>query len=133
LAGVAGFSEIAGLLAQRLDRLNRAVGVGPGLGVEGDDIGPGGGEGLQIGVDRRDHQVNVERLGGVRAQGLHHHRADRDVGDEVAVHHVDMDPVGPGGVNRAHFLAQAGKIGGEDRRRNQRHRHGRQSRQQGLA
>ena len=33
----------------------------------------------------------------------------------MAVHHVDMDPVGAGGVDRAHLLAQPGEIGGEDR------------------
>ena len=32
----------------------------------------------------------------------------------MAVHHVDMDDVGAGGVDGADFLAQFGKIGGED-------------------
>ena len=58
----------AGLLAERLDRLDRAVDVRPGFGVDGDDVGPGLGERLEPQVDRRDHQVDVERLGGVRAQ-----------------------------------------------------------------
>jgi hypothetical protein len=34
----------------------------------------------------------------------------------MAVHDVDMDPVGAGGIDRAHFLAQLRKIGGKDRR-----------------
>ena len=34
----------------------------------------------------------------------------------MAVHHVDMDPVGAGRVDRPHLLAQTGEIGGEDRR-----------------
>ena len=33
----------------------------------------------------------------------------------MAVHHVDMDPVGPGRVDRPHLLAQSGEIGREDR------------------
>ena len=33
----------------------------------------------------------------------------------MAVHHVDVDPVGAGLVDRAHFLAQPGEIGREDR------------------
>ena len=33
----------------------------------------------------------------------------------MAVHHVDMDPVGAGRVDRAHLLAQPREIGGEDR------------------
>ena len=35
----------------------------------------------------------------------------------MAVHHVDMDPVGAGRVDRAHLLAQPREIGGEDRGR----------------
>jgi hypothetical protein len=33
----------------------------------------------------------------------------------MPVHHVDMDPVGSGFVDRADFLAEPGEIGGEDR------------------
>ena len=89
--------------------------VRPGLGMDGDDVGAGLGEGVEERVDRRDHQMDVERLGGVRAERLHHRRADREVGHEMAVHHVDVDPVGAGLVDRAHFLAEPGEVGGEDR------------------
>ena len=100
-----------------------AVKVRPGLGMDGDDVGPGLGEGVEEIVDRRNHQMDVERLGAVRAKRLHHRRADRQVGDEMPVHHVDVDPVGAGGVDRAHLLAEAGKIGGQDRRGNERAGH----------
>ena len=33
----------------------------------------------------------------------------------MAVHHVDVDPVGAGLVDRAHFLAELGEVGGQDR------------------
>ena len=33
----------------------------------------------------------------------------------MPVHHVDVDPVGAGGVDRAHFLAELGEVGGQDR------------------
>jgi hypothetical protein len=33
----------------------------------------------------------------------------------MAIHDVDMDPVGTGGIDRAHLLAEFGKIGREDR------------------
>ncbi len=33
----------------------------------------------------------------------------------MAVHHVDVDPVGAGGLDGAHFLAELGEIGGQDR------------------
>ena len=63
-------------------------------------------------------------FGGVRPERLHHPRADGDVGDEMAVHHVDVDPVGAGLVDRADLLAEPGEVGGQDRRGNQRSGHG---------
>ena len=54
------------------------------------------------------------------SQRFHHHRPDREVGNEVAVHHIDVDPVSPGGVKRAHLFAQPGKVGRKDRGRDQR-------------
>jgi len=41
---------------------------------------------------------------------------DRDVGHEVSVHDVHMDPVGAGRVDGAHLLAELGEVGGEDGR-----------------
>ena len=112
----AGIHGHAGLLAERADCLQRAVDVRPGFDVHGDDVGAGLCEGFEIRIARRDHQVHIERLFGVAADRLHHIRADGDVGNEMAVHDVDMDPVGAGGIDRAHFLAELGEIGGEDRR-----------------
>ena len=37
-----------------------------------------------------------------------------EVGHEVAVHDVDMDPVGAGRVDGAHLLAKPREVGGED-------------------
>jgi hypothetical protein len=33
----------------------------------------------------------------------------------IPISAVDVDPVGPGLVDRAHFLAEPGEIGGQDR------------------
>ena len=106
----------AGLLAERADRLQRAVDMRARLDMHGDDVGAGLGEGFQIGVAWRDHQVHVEQLPAVWAQRLHDVGADRDVGHEMAVHDVDMDPVGPGGIDRAHLLAELCEVGGQDGR-----------------
>ena len=106
----------AGLLAERLDVLERAVEVRPSLGMDGDDVGAGLGESVEEQVDRRNHQMDVERLRRVRAERFHHARADGEVGNEMAVHHVDVDPVGARLVDRADFLAELGEVGGEDRR-----------------
>jgi hypothetical protein len=88
---------------------------GPASGWTVIDVRARLGEGIEKRVDRRDHQVDVERLGRMRPQRLHHRRADRDVGHEMAVHHVDMDPVGAPPRRSRDLLAQLGEIGGKDR------------------
>ena len=62
----AGIHGDAGLLAERADRLQRAVDVRAGLDMNGDVVGAGLGEGFEIGIARRDHQMHVERFLGVR-------------------------------------------------------------------
>jgi len=84
------------------------------LGVDGNDVGASLGEGLDIGVDGIDHQMNVENPVGMRTQRFHHARPEGDVGHEVSIHHIEMNPVGAGGGDIAHFLAEPGEIGGED-------------------
>ena len=56
----AGVERDAGLLAERADRLQRAVHVRAGLDMHGDDVGARLGEGFEIGIARRDHQMGVE-------------------------------------------------------------------------
>ena len=67
--------------------------VGSG-GVEGDAGGAGLGEGLDPAQGVVDHEVAVEEGGGeALAQRLHHGGAERDVGHEMAVHDVHVQPV----------------------------------------
>ena len=100
--------------AEAADRLQRAVDMRAGLGVQRDDIGAGIDEGADQRVDRADHQMYIERLVAMRPQRLHDGRADCQVGHEMPVHHIDMDPVGTGVGNRAHLVAETGEIGGQD-------------------
>src|SRR3989338_3011802 len=52
----------------------------------------------------------VERQIGCLAQGPHHRHADADVGDEVAVHHVDVQQAAAGGLELRDLLAQTGEV-----------------------
>ena len=63
----AGIEHDAGLLAELADGLERAVQVRARLRVDADDVSAGLGEGFEIGIDRRDHQMHVEGLRRVRA------------------------------------------------------------------
>ena len=49
------------------------------------------------------------------AQALHHRQPDRQVGHEVVVHHVDVQPVGRA-LDGAHLVGEVGEVGGEDAR-----------------
>ena len=60
--------------------------------------------------------MNIERLGAVRTKRFYHRRADRDIGDEMAIHDIDMDPVAASEVDSLHLFAQPRKIGGENGR-----------------
>ena len=62
--------------------------------MESDDAGPRRGEVWHDSVDRLDHQVNVDRRGdAVVTQRLEHHWANRQVGDIVVIHNVEMDDI----------------------------------------
>src|SRR5215472_12880317 len=59
--------------------------------------------------------MRVEDLFCMRPQRLDDIGAVRDVRNEMPVHHVEMDPVGPGRIDRVDLLAKPGKIRREDR------------------
>ena len=88
----------------------------PGLGVNRQNVGAGFGKGIEIGVGRRNHQMDVDDQRRVRAQRLDHHRPDGNVGNEMPVHDIDMDVIGAGSGDRTDFRPQIGEIRRQDRR-----------------
>ena len=78
------------------------------LGVDGDDIRPGLAEHGDVGGGVFQHQVHVEHLGALVPQGGHNLGAHAQVGHEVAVHDVDVEPLGRGGLG--HLAAQGGEV-----------------------
>jgi hypothetical protein len=62
--------------------------------------------------------VDIERLFGKRPDGVGDGRTYRDVRHKMAIHHVDVDPVGASSLDRANLVAQPGEIGRKNRRRN---------------
>ena len=112
--GVAGLMTTPGRHAVLDDVLEGAVQVAADLLLDGDHVGAGLGEGGDEGVGILDHQVAVERELGDRADGLDHGRAEGDVGDEVAVHDVDVDDGAAAALGRGDFVGEMGEVGGED-------------------
>ena len=111
--GVAGFSTTPARLPSARMACSERCGCGPASGCRHDVVGAGLGEGGEVGIGRADHQVHVERQARVRAQRLQHQRAEAEVGDEMAVHDVQVQPVGAGGLDRLDLVAQAGEVGGQ--------------------
>ena len=56
-----------------------------------------------------DHEMNVERKLCLFAHGRDHGRAKRNVVDEMAIHDVEMDPIGAGFFNALRFLGELEK------------------------
>ena len=101
-----------GLAAVVADQREAAVDVARCFRVKRDHIGAGLGERGDQRIDRFDHQVDVDGDINVRADGFADKRPDRQIGDVVVVHHIEMDPVSPGGHNVADLLAKAREVGG---------------------
>ncbi len=111
----AGIERYPCHLAGGLDRLNGPVDMRPRLDMGGDHIGPRLGIGLDIGIDGRDHQVHVHEGRNMRAKGFDRGGAEGQVRHEMPVHHIDMDPIGALGFDRADLGAEIGEIGRENR------------------
>jgi hypothetical protein len=62
--------------------------------------------------------MRVEDFLRVRTHRLDDVGAEGNVGDEMSVHHVEMDPVGAGRIDGADLFAQFGEIRRQDRGRN---------------
>ncbi len=93
------------------------------LDVHDAAVGAGVGEAFEQHRRVVDHEVAVEEEVGVLAQRAHHDGPDREVGHEVAVHHVDVEEVGGVG-DPLHLRRELGEVGRQDRRRQLHGRHG---------
>ena len=121
LQGLGGVEHHAGLATLGLDGLHTAVHMGGGIGVETNQVGSCIGKGGGQGVYGLNHEVHINghvfAIGcfGMRLERLTNHGAKSEVGHVMVVHHVVVNPVGASGYDVAHFFAQAGKVGGQQR------------------
>ena len=84
------------------------------LDMDGDRVAAGLEELIQPAARLVDHQVRVERDLGHRAERPDGARAEREVRDEVGVHHVEVDPVGTGPDHPAHLVGEVAQVRVED-------------------
>jgi len=102
----------------RAYQCNAAGRVGAGFEVERHHIGPRLSETLHIAFRLDDHQMHVKQLAGRIAHGFQHGKPERNVGDEHAVHHVDMHPLSRTAVEHANRAVKVTEIGRKYRRGN---------------
>ena len=50
------------------------------------------------------------------SERLHNRSSNGDVGNEVSVHHIDMDSISASPLGLGHLLTQTRKVGGKNRR-----------------
>ena len=62
--------------------------------MEGDAVGAAFDEGLDIIKGADDHQMHIKKEIGHLPDGLKYGRAEREVRDEDAVHHIQVDGIG---------------------------------------
>ena len=109
--GHSGFNGIALVVFGFPDELYGTVKVGAGLGMDADKVGPGSGKGRDHQVGGLDHEVDIQLQGAGPAAGLHNDGAVGNIGNELSVHDIDVDPLGIGGLDIFKLLFQPGEVG----------------------
>ena len=107
LTGVPGLIETPAFLPSARIACSERCEMRAGLGMHGDDVGTRPWRRPRD-RDRRARSSDARRAASWCAARIafDHVRADGDVGHEMPVHHVDMDPVGAGGIDGADLLAE---------------------------
>jgi hypothetical protein len=107
------------------DMLQRAMDMRPAFGMHGEAVGPGIGESLDIGIDRRDHQMDVEGLLGVGPE-RRSPVADGDVGTKwPSITSTWIQSAPRGAPRRPHSISALAFAAESQPRKNRRRRSGR--------
>ena len=114
LGGRGGIEGDPGPSAGFADAAHRAVQVRRGLDVDADHVGAGLDVVGQAPLGRLDHEVRIQDQGRDPAERPDDRGADGQVGQEVAVHHVDVDDGGAAGFDLPDRFAQVGEVGRQE-------------------
>src|SRR6476469_698848 len=96
------------------DRRELALDVDRSLGVEGEHGGAGIRVFREVVLGLLDHEVNVERPVGDAPERADHRCAEAEVGHEVTVHNIHVNPLRAAGHCPLHLLAEPPQIGAQD-------------------
>ena len=82
--------------------------------MDGNDIGARLEKRFDIAIRVRNHQMDIKREFGHFSQTRDNGRTHGDVGNEIAVHHVHMNPVRTGFFDGQNFLTQLAAVRGKN-------------------
>ena len=86
------------------------------MDLHAQDIGAQMGEGFDIAIGIGDHQMHVQRFGGMFGDDFYHRDPIRNIRNEQAIHHIDVVPIGIPSIYHFNITLQIAKIGGQKRR-----------------
>ena len=109
--GSCGVNRYSGAFAQRSDTLHGAMQIVVALLVNQTRVAPGFGEFVEKQIRVGNHQVSLERQARHPPERVHDRRTNRDVGNKMSVHHIDVDSIGSGSLSFHYLLAEARKVG----------------------
>ena len=87
-----------------------------GFDVHGDVVAACGDKAVEEMIGPGDHEMGVEEDVVGLVDGLHEGGTEGDVVHEVAVHHIEVDPIRACGDRAAHLFIQSRPVGSEDGR-----------------
>src|SRR5712692_4127785 len=99
--------------ARYSDLLDDAVQVRANLLVDDNHAGSGLCEILDVSFGVGNHQVGFEREPGAAAHRLDDHWPHCNIGDEMAVHDIDLDALAAPCLGLVYLFAEAGEVGGK--------------------
>lgn len=108
----------AGAEAEGADFPQQTFHAGTEFDVDGELLGAGLGEGFEEDLRSGAHQVDVEELSGEGSEVGDEGGAEGQVGDEMAVHDIEVQPFGAGAGGAKDFAVQPGELRGEEGRGN---------------
>jgi len=80
------------------------------LSVDGDDIGASFGEISDTELGLHNHQMAIKGLVRDGAEGIDYQRANSNIGNEAAIHDINVDPVAASLVDSSHLHRPLGII-----------------------
>ena len=115
LGGRAGVENESVFATEPTDEREQGAVIEFRFDMETHELRAGFDEGFGVALRLGKHEMDIEeKPGDLRAQLGDHLRPEREIGDEMAIHDVEMEPGGVGGGDKGGTFGETGMLAGED-------------------